>query len=89
MPQAVVFAHWYGAQLCEPLMQLPPAAHSDPVSNALAQLVAPHGVFTGALHVPDPSQLSTLHVAALAVHSAFGSVPGLANTHEVPAVLMT
>lgn len=73
----------------DPLTQLPPATHNGPVSVAPAQLVAPHGVLTGALHVPEPSQSSTLHVAVLAVHSAFGSVPATANTHAEPAVFTT
>lgn len=87
--QAVPEAHWYGEQVNELLVQLPPAWHSGPVRIPLAQLLAPHEVLTGALQVPEPSQLSTLQVATLAVHSDFGSVPEVAKTHEVPAALIT
>ena len=73
----------------EPFEQLPPGAQSEPLSTPPAQLVAPHAVLTAALQVPEPSQLSTLQVAALSVHSFFGSVPPFAKTHEVPAALMT
>jgi hypothetical protein len=89
VPHAVLVAHWYGEQVTVLVEQLPPAWHSGPVRTPAAQLLPPHDVLTGALHVPEPSQLSTLQVATLAVHSDFGSVPAVANTHDVPAALIT
>lgn len=53
------------------------------------QVEAPQTVFADAAQPPVPLQVSSWQFAESAVHSFFGSVPFVALTQEVPAVLTT
>ena len=88
-PHADPLAHAYGAQLTFDETQLPLALHVKSVRVATEHVLAPHDVPLGTLHVPAPSQFAALQLAASAVHSFFGSVPAVAATHAVPALLTT